>query len=374
MKLANAQCRLLLILLIFTLMVVVSGETHAQSKPKAKASGAATQTLEDSKPIAPSNQPIQPDSSSLPQANASGVKSPSQEKVVLSSPLIKSPRFSASMLFKRESSATDGTPTKIKIGDFKFEVTLPPGWVDGITGEGQRRALDALADDGNALPLAFVFSNPSSGVVYGTLQVLATGIAFPPSALNLTAEVTPSDWEISKEVVVSDDTMLRGSLPVRFSYSNIRSRGNGLLFRPTESSTTDATWLRVPVTYKNAKGYQSVIIGFYSRSNDVFSSEAISILAAILGSLQLESGESVSIEEYKLATSNPSSAAKVSSGPVSKSQSDDLKNRFEILKNKEGDIIRCDKVTGDCALVNFIANPDSNVLRDNKPRNGVSDN
>jgi len=338
----------------------LADDAFAQGNNKPKTSPPSTSTTNQSKPPNRPNQETSSESSAA-QPIAQGTPPTLQQQMVETPPQAPPAPFDVRMLFKTASGVPDGKFTAVKFGDFKFEITLPSGWSDQPTVEGQRRAFDALSNDGNDSSPIFVFSKGKSGLIFGTLQVVPTGKAFPPSAFRLSAEVTPPDWKISKDSVVSGEEMLRGNLPMPFSYSNIRGLGNGLIFDPLEQSTTHATWLVLPAVYKKGKVYHSVNIGFYSRAIDADSSEAISVLAAILDSIKLESGEIITIEEYKLATSAGTASGK---GPIaasgSKPQPESEKPRFQFLQNANGEIRRCDLYTGDCSVVGPAPSSDAN--------------
>jgi hypothetical protein len=338
----------------------LNGESFAQGNNKQKANPTTTLTSNDSKTP---NRPNQETSPGPPasQPITQGTPPALQQQVIGAQPQVALAPFDAKILFKTAPATVDGKLTSVKFGDFKFEIILPPGWSDRATVESQRRALDALNSDGNDSSPTFVFSKAKSGLIYGTLQIVPTGKVFPSSAFRLSAEVIPPEWKISKDSVVSGEEILRRNLPISLSYSNIRGTGNGLIFDPLEQLTTHATWLVLPAVYKNEKGYHSVNVGLYSRAIDADSSETISILAAILDSIKLESGELITIDEYKLITSTGTTPGK---GPIAASGSspkpETEKPRYKFFQSANGEIRRCDENTGDCSVVGPVPNSDTN--------------
>ena len=216
-----------------------------------------------------------------------------------------------------------------KFGDFKFTATLPPGWSRSNEGDGLNRAQAALSGDGKVFPATFALARASGGIVYGTLQVLPDGDFYPASALRLRKEEMPPQWKAPPEALTSVLSVLKGGLPVEFSFSTIVSKGDGLIYDSRAVANTVGTWIAIPVTYKNSKGYQSVIVEFYSRALESTRAEAASILESIIDTVSLQAGTLVSAGDYKAAYKIAQVSAKLPPNAVDNSTSNTSATSFK---------------------------------------------
>jgi hypothetical protein len=190
---------------------------------------------------------------------------------------------------------------EISFGDFKLTAIVPPGWLLNGAGDGFKRAEAALAGDGAQLTPVFAFASASGAVVFGTLQVLSEGSYYPASVLRVRRDELPSEWKAPPDGLTSGISRLKGPLLSEFSFSNLVSNGNGLLYDAKAVGNTIGTWISIPVIYKNAQGYQSVIVSFTSRATDSVQADANAILESMMDTLSLETGLVVQVDEYRAA-------------------------------------------------------------------------
>jgi len=193
-----------------------------------------------------------------------------------------------------------------RFGDFRIAAKIPGDWNSTDEADSIRRAAIALAGDGKTVPPVFAFSKGNEAVVYGILKEMPVGVIFPAEMLPFKVEDFPSAWQIGKDSFQNGILTLKGGPRVDYTVTTIKSKGDGLLFDPKSPGNTYGAWVAIPLTYKNAKGFHSIIIEFAYRASSSAQEDANYILGQIIESFSMQTGTLLSFDDYRKAVSTTS--------------------------------------------------------------------